>query len=357
MSGGLVVIDGSRGEGGGQMVRTSCALSLLTGRPVRVINVRANRKNPGLARQHATAVLATARIGGGEVRGATVGSREIELWPGTVTPGRYRFDIGSAGATSLVLQTLLLPLALAGGASGEGGGEGSALLLEGGTHNTRAPPYAFLQRAWIPILHAMAGSPFVDLAVERAGFYPRGGGRVACTIHPVAGFSALELLERGAMREREATATVWRLPASIADRELVVVRRELGWKGREVQTSVREDALGAGNELSLVLASEHVTEVVTGIGERGVPAETVAAEACTEAAAYLASGAPVGEHLADQLLLPMALGAGGTFRTVAPTLHTTTQIEVIRSFLDVDIAIDQESEAVHRVRVRGVRSG
>lgn len=355
MSDGLVVIDGSRGEGGGQMVRTSCALSLLTGRPVRVVNVRANRKNPGLARQHATAVLATARIGGGEVRGASVGSREIELWPGTVTPGRYRFDIGSAGATSLVLQTLLLPLALAGAASGKASGESSALLLEGGTHNAKAPPYAFLQRAWLPILHAMAGSAFVDLAVERVGFYPRGGGRVACTIRPVADFAALELLERGSMRERAATATVWKLPATIAERELVVVRRELGLKGRETQVSEREDALGAGNELSLVLASEHVTEVMTGIGERGVPAETVAADACREAVAYLASGAPVGEHLADQLLLPMALGAGGTFRTVAPTLHTTTQIEVIQAFLDVAFSIEQESELVHRVTVRPSR--
>lgn len=340
-----LVIDGARGEGGGQIVRSACALSTITGRPVRVVNVRAGRAKPGLARQHVTAVLAAARIAGGEARGATVRSREVELWPGQATPGRYRFPIGTAGATGLVLQTILLPLALAGGRS--------VLTLEGGTHNLKAPPFEFLVGAYLPLVDRLAGSRVAEVVVERAGFYPGGGGRVRVTIEPVAALGELRLLDRGPVRRARATAAVWHLPRHIAERELAVVERELGWSGRALEVVAREDSFGPGNALSLSIEAEHVTEIVTGIGERGVPAEAVAAGATREAAAYLGSGAAVGEHLADQLLLPMALGRGGAFRTLAPTLHTTTHAEVIRAFLDVPIAIEEEAEGVFRVTVGG----
>jgi RNA 3'-terminal phosphate cyclase (ATP) len=344
-----LVIDGARGEGGGQIVRTSCALSILTGRPVRVVAVRAGRAKPGLARQHATAVQAAARICGGEARGAEVRSREIELWPGPVAPGRYRFPIGTAGATTLVLQTILLPLALA--------SEQSVVTFEGGTHNVKAPPFEFLARAYLPLLSRMMGAPVADLELQRAGFYPAGGGKLRATISPAATLARLDLLERGEVRDMRATATVWRLPRHIAERELAVVARDLGWSPASLEAVARDDSFGPGNVLSLAIESAHLTEVITGMGERGLPAESVASGAAAEAAAYLHAGVPVGEHLADQLLLPMALGEGGSFRTVAPTLHTTTHAEVIRAFLDVTIAIERESEHVHRIDVSGARLG
>jgi len=340
-----LVIDGARGEGGGQIVRTSCALSILTGKPVRVIHVRAGRDKPGLAKQHATAVLAAARVGGGEARGATVRSQEIELWPGELTPGHHHFPIGTAGATTLVLQTILLPLALAGAPS--------TIHLEGGTHNVKAPPFEFLEQAYLPLIERIAGARVATIELERAGFYPAGGGSLRVRIEPVAALGALELAERGALQDVRATATVWNLPRHIAERELAVVEAELGWKGPSLQAVTRDDSFGPGNALSLAIRSEQVTELVTGMGERGVPAERVARTAVREAAAYLEAGVPIGEHLADQLLLPMAIGRGGVFRTVRPTLHTTTQAEVIRAFLDVSISIEQESERVFRVTVQG----
>lgn len=340
-----LIIDGSRGEGGGQIVRTACTLSLLTGRAVRVVNVRAGRPKPGLAKQHATAVRAAARIGNGEARGATVRSREIELCPGALTPGRYRFPIDSAGAATLVLQTLLLPLALAGGPS--------VVTIEGGTHNVKAPPVEFIERSYLPLVARMGGGPVAVLELERAGFYPAGGGKIRVRIAPVTTLAALSLLERGTVRDVRATATVWHLPRHIAERELALVERGLGWRGSCLELLERRDSLGPGNVLSLEIASEHLTEVVTGMGQRGVPAEVVASRAVAEAAAYLAAGVPVGEHLADQLLLPMALGQGGELRTTAPTLHTTTQAEVIRAFLDVPIAIEEEAEHVFRITVGG----
>jgi len=340
-----LVIDGARGEGGGQIVRSACALSILSGRAVRVVNVRAKRAKPGLAKQHATAVLAAARVCRGEARGATVGSREIELRPGSVVPGDYHFPIGTAGATTLVLQTILLPLALAAGPS--------RVTFEGGTHNVKAPPCEFLERAYLPLLARMAGARLADLELERAGFYPAGGGRLALRVHSIAGFGSLSLLERGGIRDVGATAAVWKLPRHIAERELSVVRSVLGWSEGALSAVAREDSFGPGNVLSLSVSSEHVTEVFTGVGERGVPAERVASAVVAEARAYLDAGVPVGEHLADQLLLPMALGQGGEFRTVAPSLHTTTHAEVIRAFLDVAIGIEEESERVSRITVRG----
>jgi RNA 3'-terminal phosphate cyclase (ATP) len=344
-----LVIDGARGEGGGQIVRTSCALSIITGTPVRVIHVRAGRAKPGLAKQHATAVLAAARVGGGQARGATVRSQEIELWPGQLTPGRHHFPIGTAGATTLVLQTIVLPLALA--------GSPSEIHLEGGTHNVKAPPFEFLEQAYLPLLERIAGARVAELSLERAGFYPAGGGSLRARIDPVTAFGELQLLERGALRSARATATVWNLPRHIAERELGIVEAELGWKGASLQAVARDDSFGPGNSLSLSIGSEHVTEIVTGMGERGVPAERVAKTAVKEAAEYLAAEVPVGEHLADQLLLPMALGRGGVFRSVRPTLHTTTHAEVIRAFLDVAITIEQESERVFRVSVHGANIG
>ena len=341
----LVVIDGSRGEGGGQIVRSSCALSLLTGRPFRIENVRARRKTPGLARQHMTAVLAAARIGSAEVHGATVGSGVVAFRPGPVTPGRWVFPIGTAGSTTLVLQTVLMPLLAAGGPS--------TVVIEGGTHNVKAPPFEFLARTYLPLVERITGGR-VHLELERAGFYPAGGGKIVARIEPAASpppRGRFELLERGAITRRVAEANVWRLPVGIARRELAVVEDTLGWRGADLVARERSDGFGPGNALSIQVDAEHVQETFTGIGERGVPAERVAEGAAREAKEWLDAGVPVGEHLADQLLLPRALGGGGVFRTVRPTPHTTTHAEILAAFLDARVDVEDEDAARFRVSV------
>ena len=338
----MIVIDGSFGEGGGQIIRTSLALSLVTGKPFRVERVRARREKPGLQRQHLTAVMAAAEVGRARVEGARVGAREFSFEPGEVTPGDYTFSIGTAGSTTLVLQTVLPPLMISAGPS--------LLTLDGGTHNVHAPPFDFIQKAFLPLVNRTGPRVAVELA--RYGFYPPGGGRFQVFIEPAGEPSRLDLDDRGEIRRRLARALVVKLPPSVAERELAIVRARLGWSDDELTVATSNNALSPGNVLTLEVETEHLVELVTGMGERGVRAETVAERACDEMQAYLDAGAAVGEHLADQLLLPLALGAGGSYTTVTPSLHTTTNIEIIKTFLDVKITRTQLTEGQWRIDVK-----
>lgn len=336
-----IELDGSQGEGGGQILRSALALSLVTGTPFRMVNVRAGRKRPGLMRQHLTAVQAASEVGGAKVTGAEVGSRELAFWPGSVRAGDYRFSVGTAGSATLVFQTVFPALALASGRS--------TVVVEGGTHNPLAPPFDFLARAFLPLVARMG--PRATAVLERPGFYPAGGGRLRVAIEPAPAFGRLELPERGEVRERRATAVVALLPRSIAERELRVVREKLNWDPAWTRIEHLQDAVGPGNVVTVELASEHVTEVFTGFGERGVSAERVGATVAAEAAEYLAAGVPVGRHLADQLLLPMALGAGGSFRTLAPSRHTRTHAELLRAFLGTVVQLREVGEHTWQLEV------
>ena len=338
----MIVIDGSFGEGGGQIIRTSLALSLVTGKSFRAERVRARRERPGLQRQHLTAVRAAAEVGRARVEGASVGAREFSFQPGEVAPGDYTFAIGTAGSTTLVLQTVLPPLMHA---------EGPSLLtLEGGTHNVHAPPFDFIQKSFLPLVSRTG--PKVTAELARYGFYPPGGGRFQVLIEPTGERRGLALDERGEVRRRLARALVVKLPPAVAERELAVVRERLGWSGEELRVETSTNALSPGNVLTLEVETERLTELFTGVGERGVRAEAVAGRACDEMEGYLASGAPVGEHLADQLLVPLALGAGGSFVTGPPSPHTTTNVEIIKKFLDVGIEATQLSEKQWRIDVK-----
>ena len=328
----MLTIDGSIGEGGGQILRSSLALSMITGTPFRIENIRANRDPPGLARQHLASVTAAARVCGAQVEGAELRSRALTFRPGRITAGDYTFSIGSAGSTTLVLQTVLPALLVR--------SEPSTLTLEGGTHNPFAPPLDFLDRAFLPIINRMG--PRVETALEQPGFAPRGGGRLICTVRPAPKLSPVHLPERGAVRRKHAKAVVAGLPRDIAERELAVVRGRLGWAQAECEVVELPAAYGPGNVVTLEVDGEHVTEVFTGVGTRGVRAEAVAAGAAETAQRYLAAGVPVGDCLADQLLLPMALAGGGSYRTVALTRHSATNIEVIRKFVDVKVEVREE---------------
>lgn len=330
----MITIDGSQGEGGGQILRTALSLSLVTGQTFQIQGIRAGRKKPGLLRQHLTAVDAAMQVGGASVDGAVLGSKELVFKPSRVTPGDYRFTVGTAGSTTLVFQTVL-PALIAGETP-------SQLILEGGTHNPNAPSYDFLARAFLPLINRMG--PTISAQIECAGFYPAGGGRVTVQITPAKRLQQLELLARGESRSRKARALVANLPRSVGDRELKVVTEKLGWSREQLQVEEVPSA-GPGNALVLEVESEHVTEVFTGFGERGVLAETVAEKAVAEVRSYLASGAPVGEHLADQLLIPLALAGGGSFVTAAVSRHTQTNIKVIEMFLPCRFEVTETNNA------------
>jgi RNA 3'-terminal phosphate cyclase (ATP) len=343
----VLTIDGSMGEGGGQVLRSSLALSLLSATPFRITGIRAGRARPGLMRQHLAAVNAAAEISDARVEGAEIGSTRLEFQPQAIRGGNYTFAIGGAGSTTLVFQTVLLPLLL-------GAATPSSLTFEGGTHNPMAPPFEFIARTFLPLLARLGGQVQVELT--RHGFYPAGGGRWSAQVEPSRRLERLELLERGTLGARSARALFASLPASVALRELDTLATALDWERAACRPRMVEDSCGPGNALLAFIESEHITEVVTGFGERGVSAERVAAGVASEVARYLAANVPVGEHLADQLLLPMALGAGGVFRTVQPSQHCLTQLSLLKLFLGTSAVVAEEGDDVWRIEVVGRRA-
>lgn len=328
-----VVLDGSMGEGGGQILRTALSLSALTGRPFRIERIRARRKKPGLQAQHLTAVLAASHICQAQVEGAQIGSQTLEFYPGRVQPGQYCFDVGTAGSTSLVLQTILPPLARAGGPS--------EVVLRGGTHNPLAPPFDFLAEVFFPIVSRMGLQ--VEVQLEAYGFYPAGGGEIRVSIQPPASLQGLELLQRGKIQEQSIYAVVARLPRHIAQREVETARKVLGWPKKWVQIQ-QVDSPGPGNYIAIRIRCEHITELFTSFGQMKVPAEKVALEAARQAQRWLQTDVPVGEHLADQLLVYLALAGQGAFRTLPPSCHTQTNLEVIRRFLEVPLRLQAQQD-------------
>lgn len=339
----MLTIDGSQGEGGGQILRSSLALAMLTQVPFRMVNIRSKRRRPGLMRQHLTAVQAAAEISGAEVSGDEVGSMELTFRPCQVRAGEYQFSIGTAGSTTLVLQSVLPALALA--------PSRSSLILEGGTHNPLSPPFDFLAKAFLPLLNRMG--PRVEAELERPGFYPAGGGRIRVAVTPAIKLSPLHLDERGEIRSKRVTAMVAALPRAVAERELEILSRRLDWEAPCFRIESLRNSQGPGNVVTVEIESEHVTEVFTGFGEKGVAAEKVAEGVAAEAMNYLRAGVPVGQHLADQLLLPMALAGGGSFRTVEPSMHANTQVDVLQQFLQIEVRKSQVGEGVWQFKIGG----
>lgn len=329
----VVELDGSRGEGGGQILRTALTLSMITGTPFRLKRIRARRQKPGLLRQHLTAVQAAAEVCQAKVSGAEAGSQFLEFAPGPIRGGDYRWAIGTAGSCTLVLQTVLPALWFA--------DRESRVAVSGGTHNHAAPPADFLIRAWLPLVGSMGAD--MDIALLRHGFYPAGGGEVSARVAPIRRLRPLELNDRGGFRQARATAVVAGLPEDIARRELNRAKAGLG--EMETETRVLPAREGPGNVLLVELAYERVTEVFTGFGERGVPAETVADRVLDEARGYRDSIAAVGEHLADQLVLPLALAGEGSFTCTRPSSHLETNLQTVARFLPVRFEVDEVAGA------------
>ena len=326
-----IIVDGSAGEGGGQVLRTSLALSLATGKPLQLEKIRAKRRRGGLRPQHLASVRLAARIGAAEVEGDEEGSKRLTFAPQGVFPGTYDVDVGTAGSATLVLQTVLPPLLTASGPT--------TLRVTGGTYNPWAPPYDFLERVYLPAIRRLG--PEVQTELLRPGFAPAGGGRIAVDVRPASHLATLELNDRGPIHSRRAEALLANLPRHVGERELGVVQKRLGWPDDELHVRELKGVAGAGNALLLEVGFEHGSELVFEPGKQGLPAETVAQRAVTSIFEWLDADVPVGEHLADQLLLPLALGSGGVFRTLPLSSHARTQIELIQRFLDVDVEVQE----------------
>jgi RNA 3'-terminal phosphate cyclase (ATP) len=322
-AGAPLVLDGSAGEGGGQILRTALALAMATGTPFVLDNIRGGRKKPGLMRQHLTCVKAAALVSNAEVEGATLGSSRIVFRPGAIAAGDLAVDIGSAGSISLVLQTVALAFALAPGPS--------RLVVRGGTHALWAPPFPFLAEAWLPLVRR-AGAK-LDLELRGCGFHPAGGGEVVMTASPSGGLAPLHLGPSSVLSTLELRAIVSGISEGIARRELVAASDVLTGE-RVTLASETVRSVGPGNAMWLVARDDasDVANVFSGIGEVGTPAEDVGRDVAKAFLAWRASGTSVEAHLADQLMLPIALAGAGSFTTNELTLHARTNIEVTRVF-------------------------
>jgi RNA 3'-terminal phosphate cyclase (ATP) len=326
----MIELDGQ--AGGGQLLRTALALSLCTGEAFAMTGIRARRERPGLLRQHLTAAEAARAVGDATLDGATTGSTTLRFVPNGIRGGDHRWAIGTAGSTTLVLQTVLPALWMHGVAA--------RLAIEGGTHNPQAPTADFIEEAFLPLLVRMGLDG--DFRMGGHGFYPAGGGEIALDLRASAKPSALHLPHRGEVIERHARAILSAIPLGIGQRELDVARRRLGLGDDEVSLRHVKPSTGPGNALSIRLRAEHSTAVFTGFGIKRVTAEHVAEGASKAAQVWLAADVAVDEHLADQLLLPMALAGEGSFSTTLPSDHTRSNAALIEKFLPVEFDFRDE---------------
>jgi RNA 3'-terminal phosphate cyclase (ATP) len=337
-----IEIDGAQGEGGGQVLRTSLALSLITGKAFHLRNIRAGRSKPGLQAQHLMSVKAAAEIGSAKMRGAHLGSGALLFEPGDVKGGDYQFKIGTAGATSLVLHTIYLPLALAGG--------DSTITIEGGTHVKAAPCFHFLERTWTQYLKSVGLNIAVEL--KRVGFYPRGGGTIHARIQP-ANLRSFSGMTTAAITEATIVCGIAGLPSDVARRMIDKTVFRLRDLGLQTTTTAETWQGGPGCMLGIELPTTPAPSFFFALGERGKPAARVADEAADQVVRYL-DAQPVGvdEHSADQLLLPLALASGPSeFGVAAVSSHLLTNADVIGHFLERYIRVEGTEGECGRVAV------
>ncbi len=363
MSAGLpILIDGGSGEGGGQILRTALALSAITGKAFAIERVRANRIKPGLRPQHREAARAIARLCEAELSGAEVGSSRLAFRPRhRAEPGAYLFDIGTAGSTPLLLQTLCYPLALA--------AKPSQLTLRGGTHLLHSPTFHYLALCWAPAVARLGFK--IGLELQAAGFYPEGGGEFTASIEPAHSMPPLDLRHRGTLVEVEVVSMVAGLGFQVAERQAARALkrlRDMGING-EAQCVPVPSHLSRGSHVLVVSSFERARAGHGAIGDRNQSPEVVADEALSSFGKFLAGGAAVDRHLGDQLLLPAALAAARLipaprgivpatrYRVAAVTKHLTTSADVIRRFLDVEIAVIGREEEEGEVRVQPPGAG
>lgn len=337
----MLIIDGAYGEGGGQIVRSTLALSLCYNRPVKIINIRMKRRKPGLGWQHLSAVKASAKVGEADIEGASHGSQTLIFSPKGIHGGKFHFDIGTAGSTVLVLQTILPALLRA--------DEPSTITLSGGTHNPLAPSFDYLQNVFLPIMTTMGAE--IEAKLNQPGFFPKGEGQITVRINPVPQLKPLHIDSRGEIKNISATARIAGLPLQIAERELQTISKHLGIQHSALTIAPLSSAYGPGNVVFIEIESDAITEMFTGYGEKHLRAEKVALRVIKESTEYINANVPVGKHLADQLLLPFTLVGGGSFVTQAPSNHSMTNMAVIKQFAQVDFKVEPLADRQYRITV------
>ena len=327
----MIEIDGSYGEGGGQILRTSLALSAIRKVPILVKNIRTGRKNPGLRHQHLAAVRAVSRVCGAEVQGDSLGSQTLRFIPEDTRPGKHQFDVGTAGSVTLLLQAIFLPLCLA--------ERDSALTLIGGTHVPWSPPFHYISQVLFPALESMGVS--AEALIEKWGFYPKGGGRVQLKLNPTGKLTPISLVERGLLKRISGISVIANLPRHVADRQKEQARKRIRDElGIDPEIGVIYDApsIGQGSFLFLLAECEGIFAGFSSLGAPGKPAEKVADEAVDSLKNYVESDGCVDPHLADQLVPFMALVKGNSsFTTTEMTEHLFTNLWVIAHFTETKI--------------------
>ncbi|MCL4476177.1 MAG: RNA 3'-terminal phosphate cyclase [Nitrospirae bacterium] len=347
----MIEIDGSFGEGGGQILRTALSLSCMFRKPFRIINIRKGRKKPGLMPQHLTGVRAAQLLSHAEVTGDHIGSVELTFTPGEVKGGSFFFDIGTAGSTMLVLQTLIPALILVGGRT--------EIILKGGTHVPFSPSFHYVNEVFVPFLERLGIR--ILLSIESYGFYPKGGGKIRAEIFPARRIRPLTILERGRIVALKGCSGVANLPLSIAERQ---------WKGslEKVHSEIKDlrcpesldlldaPAIGQGTFIFLKAQSEHSLAGFTSLGERGKKAELVGEEAASEFVQYYYTDAALDPHLPDQLVLYLSLSDGESeFTTSRITQHLLTNLWVIGLFHEFKYSVEGESGKPGKVKVTSPR--
>ena len=344
----MIELDGSHGEGGGQILRTALALSLATGQAFRMENIRAKRPKPGLMRQHLACVQAAVAVGSGPAHTQAVnhsgqpvglGETTLRFTPGAVKPGDFAFAVGSAGSCTLVLQTVLWPLLMANASSN--------LVLQGGTHNPMAPSLSYLQL--LDFAFAGGQDRIFSIELRRHGFYPAGGGEAHVQLLPPAGGIAPPVcMQRGEPVEITAHCLHAGLPKGVAERELTVLKAGLNLADSQLHNRALRSNEGPGNALMVVLRYTHSCEVLTSYGSKALSAEQVAHDVLRQVRQHQTSPAPVGEYLADQLMIPLALaalqGRLGSYWATGLSEHAKTNAGVIEKFLPVRFVLTHQEE-------------
>jgi RNA 3'-terminal phosphate cyclase (ATP) len=339
-----ITIDGSYGEGGGQILRTTLALAAIRGQPVEIHSIRGGRKKPGLRPQHLMAVKAMALITKGKVEGAALGSSRLSFEPGQLAPGSYSLDVGTAGSTSLVLQTMIPALLFA--------KEPSRVVITGGTHVPWSPCFHYLKEVFVPALRRMGGT--VDVEIEHWGWYPKGGGRVIASISPISELRGIELTGRGALQDIYVLSAVSNLPVSIAERQRAQVLKRLKDDSDKISRLelIEGPSPGTGTVVFIRAQFENGVGGFTSLGKKGKPAEKVADDACTDFFEFMASSAVIDIHLADQLALYTALACGpSSLITAGVTEHLATNIWVLEQFLPARFQVEKEGA---RISIQGI---